>query len=71
MRYSENATKAYHEAYPSSLKWKDSVVWVKASALAKNVKALVKRDIDELKKKLALELDISENQNHFFETTNS
>ena len=39
--------KAYREAFPKSVKWKDETVDVKASELAKNDKVLVR--VEELK----------------------
>jgi hypothetical protein len=55
-----DASKAYREAFPSSIKWLDKTVWEAASRILKNSKVLAR--IDELKKKRALKLDISENR---------
>jgi translation elongation factor EF-G len=55
-----DASKAFREAFPASQKWKDNVVWVKASELLKDGKVSVR--IEELKKNRAQKLDISENR---------
>jgi hypothetical protein len=55
-----DASKAYREAFPASLKWKDSAVWSEAEKLKKNPEVLLR--ISELKKKRSQKLDISENR---------
>jgi hypothetical protein len=46
-----NQSDAYRRAFPSSLKWKDSVLWSKASILAADGK--VKARVAELQQKAA------------------
>jgi hypothetical protein len=55
-----DASKAYREAFPSSRQWKDSAVWKRASEMLKNGE--VQGRIEELKKRRAQKLDISENR---------
>lgn len=53
-----DASKAYREAFPSSQKWADDAVWQNASKLLKDTKVLPR--VEELRKKRALLLDISD-----------
>lgn len=55
-----DASKAFREAFPASMTWKDNVVWVKASELLKDGKVSVR--IAELRQKRSQKLDISENR---------
>lgn len=55
-----DASKAYREAFQSSRKWKNESVHRKAAELLKNVKVLAR--IEELMKKRAQKLDISQNR---------
>jgi len=55
-----DASKAYREAFPSSQGWKPESVHRKAHELLKDVKVLAR--IEELKKRRAQKLDISENR---------